>query len=406
MAGGARRPRGAIPRASDVAFGSLGERPGGVPVRYPVPDGKPNALPRSSPSEEPAPSDVPPSTEPPSSSDPSPTDLPSPTGTPAPTLVPLPSPSPVPAPPGSSAPHPRHQHPIPPRVRRLLVSADGRMHRGHHRSWKGWEPDPRWGTYGTATLDLAAAKLRARGWSEEKIARTIYTPFIVEGPATWSDTWGAPRWAGGYHPHHGQDVLCRYGAPVLAVDKGFLRYGDGPLGGLTVSLIRDDGSFWYYAHLKAYVPGLVDGSEVGIGTVIGFCGASGDASVPHVHFSYYTADGEAVDPMKALVGWLGWPMHGSRVTLVTPGRPRVPPSSARAGPWSRSTRSWIARPRPLRRPPPRAGRWTRSRSALRSSSSVRRSSGGSSEPSGSSRLRRRGLVRPPGGHRRSSTSPG
>ena len=192
------------------------------------------------------------------------------------------------------------------------MSADGRMHRGHHRSWKGWEPDPRWGTYGTATLDLAAAKLRARGWSEEKIARTIYTPFIVEGPATWSDTWGAPRWAGGYHPHHGQDVLCRYGAPVLAVDKGFLRYGDGPLGGLTVSLIRDDGSFWYYAHLKSYVPGLVDGSEVGIGTVIGFCGASGDASVPHVHFSYYTADGEAVDPMKALVGWLD--MADARLT--------------------------------------------------------------------------------------------
>ncbi|HUL85035.1 MAG TPA: M23 family metallopeptidase [Actinomycetota bacterium] len=187
----------------------------------------------------------------------------------------------------------------------MLVNADGRKRHGHHRSWKGWEPDPRWGTYGTAILDVAAAKLRARGWSEEKIARTIYTPFIVEGPATWSDTWGAPRWAGGYHPHHGQDVLCRYGAPVLAVDKGFLRYGDDPLGGLTVSLIREDGSFWYYAHLKAYVPGLVDGSEVGIGTVIGYCGASGDASVPHVHFSYYTADGEAVDPMKALVGWLG-----------------------------------------------------------------------------------------------------
>ena len=123
---------------------------------------------------------------------------------------------------------------------------------------------------------------------------------------------GARRVAGGYHSHHGQDVSCRYGAPILAVDKASLRYGDGPLGGRTVSIVREDGSFWYYAHLKAYVPGLADGSEVGIGSVIGDCGASGDASVPHVHFSYFTADGEAVDPMKALVGWLG--MAESRLT--------------------------------------------------------------------------------------------
>ena len=58
---------------------------------------------------------------------------------------------------------------IPPRVRRMLVNADGRKHQGPHRSWKGWEPDPRWGTYGTATLDVAAAKLQARGWTEERI---------------------------------------------------------------------------------------------------------------------------------------------------------------------------------------------------------------------------------------------
>ena len=29
----------------------------------------------------------------------------------------------------------------PPRVRRMLVNADGRKHHGPHRSWKGWEPD-------------------------------------------------------------------------------------------------------------------------------------------------------------------------------------------------------------------------------------------------------------------------
>jgi len=281
------------------------------PSDAPTPTESPTLPPDPSPTGDPSPTVDPVPTEEPSSPEASPSDVPSPTGTPAPTLVPLPGPSPTAVPTVPEA-LPPASHPVPPRVRRMLVNADGRTHRGHRRSWRGWEPDPRWGTYGTAPLDAAAAVLRAKGWSEEKIARTIYAPFVVEGPATWSDTWGAPRWTGGYHPHHGQDVLCSYGAPLLAVDKGTLRYGENALGGRTVELVRDDGSFWYYAHLKSYVPGLADGAEVGIGAVIGYCGASGDASVPHVHFAYFTADGVAVDPMRALVGWLG--MAESRLT--------------------------------------------------------------------------------------------
>ncbi len=118
-------------------------------------------------------------------------------------------------------------------------------------------------------LDRAAAAVRRRGWSERRIERTIYAPFLVEGPATWSDSWDAPRWVGGYHPHHGQDVLCRYGAPVLAVDAGTIRFGSDPLGGREAYLVRPDGSSWYYAHLASYAADLSDGDTVGIGKVIG-----------------------------------------------------------------------------------------------------------------------------------------
>jgi hypothetical protein len=40
---------------------------------------------------------------------------------------------------------------------------------------------------------------------------------------------------------------------------------------------------------------------VTVGRLIGRCGATGDASVPHVHFCLFAADGRAIDPMRALV---------------------------------------------------------------------------------------------------------
>ena len=184
-----------------------------------------------------------------------------------------------------------------------MKHAEGRRHR-QHRSWKGWEPDPRWGDYGTAILDRAASRARLRGWSTRKIAEKVYSPFIVEGPATWSDSWGAPRWTGGYHPHHGQDVLCRMGAPVLAAQPGTIRFGSDPLGGRVAYLTLGNGSFWYYAHLKSYAADLATGDHVRTGQIIGRCGASGDATVPHVHFAHLTADRVAVDPMASLVSWI------------------------------------------------------------------------------------------------------
>jgi murein DD-endopeptidase MepM/ murein hydrolase activator NlpD len=247
---------------------------------------------------------------------PSPTESPSPTGSPTTSATPTATadptsssslspvsatPSAGPVSPADSAAGARarvdrsHDH--------LLSHAEGgRRHRQRH--WRNWAPDPRWGAYGTARLDRAAAKLRRKGWSEERIATALYTPFIVEGPATWSDSWGAPRWVGGYHPHHGQDVLCRYGAPVLAVDRGEIVFGIDQLGGRVAYLTKPDGAFWYYAHLKGYAKDLESHDRVRPGRVIGYCGASGDATVPHVHFAFFDASRRAVDPMPALVAWL------------------------------------------------------------------------------------------------------
>jgi murein DD-endopeptidase MepM/ murein hydrolase activator NlpD len=136
------------------------------------------------------------------------------------------------------------------------------------------------------------------------VDRRVFAPFPVAGLAAWMDTWGAPRYAGGYHPHHGQDLMCTTGTPLLAVQGGVARFRHDPLGGTTILLVRKDGSFWYYAHLSAYAKGLQDGERVTMGERIGACGSTGDATVSHLHFALFTASGRARDPMRPLIRWL------------------------------------------------------------------------------------------------------
>ena len=38
--------------------------------------------------------------------------------------------------------------------------------------------------------------------------------------------------------------------------------------------------------------------------MIGYCGDTGNATVPHVHVGWYGPDGAAIDPMKRLISWL------------------------------------------------------------------------------------------------------
>jgi hypothetical protein len=135
-------------------------------------------------------------------------------------------------------------------------------------------------------------------------------------------------------------VLCRYGAPVIAAETGTIRFGTDTLGGTVAYIDRDDGSFWYYAHLRSYARHLSSGDHVTAGRIIGRCGASGDASVPHVHFCLFAADGRAIDPMRTLVRRLraaerGLPQthhrEGHSVPRTTVSPHRIAPHAASGG---------------------------------------------------------------------------
>jgi len=162
--------------------------------------------------------------------------------------------------------------------------------------------------------------------------------FPVYGPASFGDTFGAPRAdvPGGWH--HGEDIFSPLGTPLLAVADGTVfSVGWNDIGGWRVWLRDRVGNEFYYAHLSAYSPLAVNGRQVRAGDVLGFMGKTGDAefSPVHLHFEIHPVsllargyDG-AVAPYPFLNAW-----RRAQDVSFDAGRAYLPldgPASARGG---------------------------------------------------------------------------
>jgi murein DD-endopeptidase MepM/ murein hydrolase activator NlpD len=104
----------------------------------------------------------------------------------------------------------------------------------------------------------------------------------------FSNDWGYPRSGG--RSHQGNDIFAARGTPVVAVDAGVVTAWNPPaaptsLGGITLTYRTADGSEWYNAHLDAIADGIVPGTVLARGQVIGTVGNSGNARTtpPHLH---------------------------------------------------------------------------------------------------------------------------
>lgn len=122
--------------------------------------------------------------------------------------------------------------------------------------------------------------------------------FPVLGPCYFTDTWGAPRSGG--RRHEGVDIIAATGTPVYAVTAGTITRQffdqDGSLGGNALRLTASDGTYFHYAHFSSFAEGIQVGSVVRAGEVIGYVGATGNTSTPHLHFEYHPGGGAAVNP--------------------------------------------------------------------------------------------------------------
>jgi len=148
-----------------------------------------------------------------------------------------------------------------------------------------------------------------------------------------------------YHPildrwraHEGTDYAAAPGTPVMAAGNGtVVRAGiTGGYGNL-IELAHANGISTRYGHLRGFAKGIRPGARVTQGQVIGYVGATGLATGPHLHYEF-RVNGVAQDSRRVILG-NGEPVHSTdrpafervRDTLAAMlYRPASPPIAAQA----------------------------------------------------------------------------
>jgi peptidoglycan LD-endopeptidase LytH len=137
----------------------------------------------------------------------------------------------------------------------------------------------------------------------------------VGDPKAQTDSFGAPRYAGGFHLHMGNDIMAPAGVPIYAPFDGVAREAPNTLGGLAV-IVTGAAGWVYNAHLSAYSP--ASSGSVHAGDIIGYVGDTGDAAggPTHDHFEFhpnvmptswpaspygYSVIGTAINPYPLLI---------------------------------------------------------------------------------------------------------
>jgi murein DD-endopeptidase MepM/ murein hydrolase activator NlpD len=103
--------------------------------------------------------------------------------------------------------------------------------------------------------------------------------------------------------HKGMDFAAPLGTPVYATADGTVEMMEwrGNYGRLVV-LRHEKGLESRYAHLSGYEMGLRVGGRVAQGQVIGYVGASGLATGPHLDFELRVG-GQPIDPAVMMSLW-------------------------------------------------------------------------------------------------------
>lgn len=105
----------------------------------------------------------------------------------------------------------------------------------------------------------------------------------VAGDVSYTDSLGAPRPVGGYHPHWGNDIHAPIRRPIRAPFAGLaVAHDDGWFGGRYVTVVGTEG-YVRNGHLSRF--GRL--GWVKAGTIIGYVGQTGDARTPHDHFEWH-----------------------------------------------------------------------------------------------------------------------
>ncbi len=100
-------------------------------------------------------------------------------------------------------------------------------------------------------------------------------------------------------PHHGVDYAAPKGTPVMSIGDGtVIAKAYQKRGGGNYLKVKHNSAYTTtYMHLSGYAKGISTGTRVRQGQVIGYVGATGLATGPHLDFRVHMY-GKAIDPLK------------------------------------------------------------------------------------------------------------
>jgi len=138
------------------------------------------------------------------------------------------------------------------------------------------------------------------GWFDEHGKRLGGTAMGEPKPgARISSPFGTRRFYGRVTStafHNGIDFEGKVGEPIYAAADGVVNHANWYYNyGRTVKITHADNLETLYAHMSRIESHIAPGTQVHKGDVIGYIGATGRATGPHLHFSLI-ADGKFVDP--------------------------------------------------------------------------------------------------------------
>lgn len=143
------------------------------------------------------------------------------------------------------------------------------------------------------SVTLLSGELAAEATSktEEEDRQPLLFP-VKEGA-----DWISRRYTTG--EHIGIDLAAKIGTPILAAADGTVMEAKVDNGGYGIQILLDhgDGRETFYGHCSSFT--VEKGEQVKQGQVIGYVGATGNATGNFCHFEL-RIDGEAVDPTEAL----------------------------------------------------------------------------------------------------------
>ncbi|MFR9503292.1 MAG: peptidoglycan DD-metalloendopeptidase family protein [Rikenellaceae bacterium] len=101
-----------------------------------------------------------------------------------------------------------------------------------------------------------------------------------------------------YRPHTGVDYAAPSGTPVHSVADGVVTFkGWSGGGGNTLKIKHPNNMTTGYLHLKGYASGIANGTRVKQGQLIGYVGATGDATGPHLDYRVWKGS-TPINPLK------------------------------------------------------------------------------------------------------------